>query len=69
MEEQDAPAGLTQHMPGTLWVQKPQEAQHPALVHQLCIVDVKNRGLGIWRVAALHVRHFSKPSQRQAVQD
>ena len=61
VEEQGAPAAVTQHLPGTVRVQQPQEAQHPALVDQLGVVDVKNGGLGVSGLAALGLRHFSQP--------
>lgn len=69
VEEQGAPAAVTQHLPGIVRVQQPQEAQHPALVDQLGVVDVKNGGLGVSGLAALSLRHFSQPSYRNTVEE
>lgn len=68
MEEQAVPAAVTQHLPGTIRVQQPQKAQYPALVDQLGVVDVKNRGLGFSRLVSLSLGDFSEPSQRKTVE-
>lgn len=68
-EEQAVPAAPTQHLPGTVRVEEPQEAQHPALVHQVGVVDIKNGAFGVRRVLALSFGHFSQPSQRETVED
>lgn len=62
MEEEAVPAAVAQHLPGIVWVQQPQEAQRPALVDQLGVVDVKNGGLSFRRLVALSFSDFSQPS-------
>lgn len=68
MEEQAVPAALTQHLPRTVWVEEPQEAQHPRLDHQLGVEEVKN-GCGVVGVVeTLGLRYFEEPVEGETVE-
>lgn len=69
MEEQSPPAAQPQHLPGIVRVQQPQEAQHPNLVDQLAVVDVKHGGLDFRGLMTLRFGHFGQGSQRNTLEE
>lgn len=62
------PAAVSQHLPGTVWVQQPQWAQHAALGHQLGVVEVKGGGLTAGRLVLFRLQDFSQKGRKEAVE-
>lgn len=67
-KEQTVPAAVPPHLPGAIWVQKPQWAQHAALGDHQGVVDVKHGGLGIGRLVVFCLQSFGQKGQREAVE-
>lgn len=67
-EEQTVPAAVPQHLPGTIWVQQPQWAQHAALGDHLGVADVKHGGLAVRRLVVFCLQNLGQKGQRETVE-